>query len=485
MKILVVDDEPLINQYIVQCIRTADPTAEIIGAVTSGAKALKKLEETSADLVFADITMPKMDGIELLRTIKERWPATDVIMLTCHDDFAYARAAIQNQASNYILKNEVDPALLREVLERLRVSHKAQHTKQGTSHISRNQYLRDLIEQEGGAQPVRESALRENHIYLEDRTFAVFLFYNDAGNIRAVQESLPDDFENPLFYDYENGDMLLLLNLPSGETDQALAVFRALEHRLYGVTGLSAAHQHLESLPRAIHEAFSDRDQRFYGSAGQGRESGVSATQLEPYIMRAIIKIEDQAIEEGCAEIEKLLEFSARRHPPAALLKGLVIQVLSGIQDKHGLLAECPERQIIDSRTFPDFCVCVRGLLEGLRRNSKRYSEPIRKALDYIAVHYAEDISLNAVADVVYLNRDYLSRQFKKEVGVNFSEYLTGLRMQQAKNLLETTSMRISDVALRVGMSNMSYFSTVFHRAFGCTPNEARKRSGAGSMSKM
>ena len=100
MKIMVVDDEPLINQYIVQCIRNADPENEIIGAVTSGAAALRKMEETPPDLVFADITMPKMDGIELLREIKKRDPSISVIMLTCHDDFEYARAAMQNRASN-------------------------------------------------------------------------------------------------------------------------------------------------------------------------------------------------------------------------------------------------------------------------------------------------------------------------------------------------------------------------------------------------
>mgnify|MGYP002602627812 CR=1 FL=1 len=82
MKILVVDDEPLIGQYIVQCIRAADPLVEIVDAVTSGTKALKKLEDAPIDLVLTDITMPKMDGIELLRIIKTRYPATDVIMLT-------------------------------------------------------------------------------------------------------------------------------------------------------------------------------------------------------------------------------------------------------------------------------------------------------------------------------------------------------------------------------------------------------------------
>lgn len=62
MKILVVDDEPLIGQYIVQCVRNADPLAEVVG-VTSGAKALRRLDEELFDILFADITMPKMDGL--------------------------------------------------------------------------------------------------------------------------------------------------------------------------------------------------------------------------------------------------------------------------------------------------------------------------------------------------------------------------------------------------------------------------------------
>src|SRR5699024_2396393 len=169
MKIMVVDDEPLINQYIVQCIRNADPESEIVGAVTSGAKALKKLEETPADLVFADITMPKMDGIELLREIKKRDPSISVIMLTCHDDFEYARAAMQNRASNYILKNEVSVEQIRAVLQEVEHNRKERSAKGVAQQISRNSYLRRLAEQDISVQPIREGDLRANHIYLADR----------------------------------------------------------------------------------------------------------------------------------------------------------------------------------------------------------------------------------------------------------------------------------------------------------------------------
>ena len=95
MKILVVDDEPLVRQYIVQCVRDAGEN-EIIAAVNSGAKVLQEMKENPADVIFADITMPKMDGIALLKELKKQYPQTAVIMLTCHEDFEYARAAMQS-----------------------------------------------------------------------------------------------------------------------------------------------------------------------------------------------------------------------------------------------------------------------------------------------------------------------------------------------------------------------------------------------------
>lgn len=107
MKIIVVDDEPLVKQYIVQCVRDAGGENEITAAVTSGAKVLQEMKANPADVVFADITMPKMDGIELLQELQRQYPSTAVIMLTCHDDFEYARAAMQNGAKDYILLTNI------------------------------------------------------------------------------------------------------------------------------------------------------------------------------------------------------------------------------------------------------------------------------------------------------------------------------------------------------------------------------------------
>ena len=486
MKIMVVDDEPLINQYIVQCIRNADPESEIVGAVTSGAKALKKLEETPADLVFADITMPKMDGIELLKEIKKRDPSISVIMLTCHDDFEYARAAMQTLASNYILKNEVSVEKIRSVLRDVDRLRNERSAKGMVQQISRNQYLRRLVEQDGSVQPIQESDLRANHIYLNDRAFLVVVFQNNEQNVRILQSNLASGFENPLFYAYNSQEMYLLVNIRSeeeGGEDSSIDIIRKSEQQAGDLIGCSRVHYHLEKLQLAIAEAAADRDARFYQIPIRelSRQDGVE--QTEGYIMRATIQIEEKEIDKGCAEIGRMMDYARQNYVHAPFLKESLLQLFTGIRAKMSLNLEEIEQGIEHSMRFDELQTYVNKGMGMLRKCGRMYSAPIQKAIDYIGFHFAEDISLNSVADFVYLNRDYLSRQFKKEVGVNFSEYLMSLRMKRAKQLLETTNTRISDIALQVGITNMSYFSTVFHKTFGCKPNDVRKKAKEQTMS--
>ena len=125
---------------------------------------------------------------------------------------------------------------------------------------------------------------------------------------------------------------------------------------------------------------------------------------------------------------------------------------------------------------FDSYRKYVEKITDAISGEFNRYSKPIQNALEYIEEHYAEDISLNSAADFVFLHRDYLSRQFKKEVGINFSEYLINIRLNHAKELLESTTMRISDISISVGIPNLSYFSTLFSKKFGRSP--ASFRSG-------
>ena len=197
--------------------------------------------------------------------------------------------------------------------------------------------------------------------------------------------------------------------------------------------------------------------------------------------MRATIKLTDGDIQGGCADLERLLQCAEKYKVRSSFLRETVQQLFSGLAVKLEPELQHTADAVASFCTFAALCEAVReGIAVLQRKHGVGYSAAIRKALDHINAHYAEDLSLNTVADVVFLNRDYLSRQFKKEVGVNFSEYLMSVRMKQARCLLENSSLRISEVALRVGITNMSYFSTVFHKVFGCKPNDVRKNKQSG-----
>jgi YesN/AraC family two-component response regulator len=104
------------------------------------------------------------------------------------------------------------------------------------------------------------------------------------------------------------------------------------------------------------------------------------------------------------------------------------------------------------------------------------FSKTVSEAITYISQHYMNPISLVDVAESVHLNEEYFSRLFKKEVGINFTDYLLNLRMEKAHSLLMTTDLKIASVAEKVGISDSKYFSLLFKKTFDQTPSQVRDR---------
>lgn len=101
--------------------------------------------------------------------------------------------------------------------------------------------------------------------------------------------------------------------------------------------------------------------------------------------------------------------------------------------------------------------------------------QPIRIVRQYVDEHYMEDISLDDVAEQVKLSKNYISTVFKKETGVNFSDYLTAKRVDEAADLLRKTNLSIAEVANRVGYNDVKYFSKLCKKKLGMKPSEYRK----------
>lgn len=114
-----------------------------------------------------------------------------------------------------------------------------------------------------------------------------------------------------------------------------------------------------------------------------------------------------------------------------------------------------------------------RALADVVKESSE---DPIAQIGTYIEQHFAEELSLQGMSERFYLSREYISRRFKQQYGLNLSEYVLTIRMNEAKRLLETSRQRIYEVAQAVGFSDDKYFRKVFKKQVGVTPNEFREQ---------
>lgn len=109
-------------------------------------------------------------------------------------------------------------------------------------------------------------------------------------------------------------------------------------------------------------------------------------------------------------------------------------------------------------------------------KKNDRSSSTIQKAIVYINQNYTSDISLDEVSREVDVTPYYFSRLFKEELGVNFVEYVTNLRVERAKYLLKTEGKSIKEVCADVGYSDPNYFSRMFKKHEGLSPTEYKER---------
>ena len=110
--------------------------------------------------------------------------------------------------------------------------------------------------------------------------------------------------------------------------------------------------------------------------------------------------------------------------------------------------------------------------------SGKKYRSMLADAKSYICQHFDdENISLNSVAAYVNISPNHFSRIFSQEMGQTFVEYLTSVRMEKAKELLRTSSMKTAEIAFAVGYKDPHYFSNLFKKTQECTPKEFRSQS--------
>lgn len=442
-RLLIADDEALEREgleWIVQ--RMMPDTFEVLHA-ENGRMAIEQAEEHRPHIILMDVHMPGIQGLAALREIKERLPDTKMVLVTAYDYFAYAKEALSIGVKEYIVK----PANREQVVRTL--SQLVDELDQEKRKRSEELELRDKLSQ---LQPMMENELAL--IFMVDQVLdtgaeqlaewldfpldhccSIVIAFSDAV-LAGDKKKIYDTFRS--FAKTQENPAII-----SSVIDRHLAIFLRqppsltftdwLEKmKLYGAKLISLAERQLNRVV-SIGIGSARRD------AEGLKKSYYEAVFASTYFEQAGKVCLFDELKGGAQE-------SARSADSNPLLQG------GGPNRSYVLSALQRIREEREQQTFT----------------------ALDRAKRYIQERYAEDLSLEEVAEFVHLNPHYFSKIFKQQVGDTFIDFVTGLRIEKAKALIQNEELSLKEVCFEVGYKDPNYFSRVFKKTTGVTPTEYR-----------
>lgn len=490
LSVLIVDDEAPIRDWVEYCLKRQGGLT-ITGLAKNGEEALKMVKKESPEVIITDICMPGMNGLELMKGVKELCPYTEFIILTNYAEFSYAKEAISYGAREYLLKSEMRAEDLAGILNRI-VEEKERIVSSKKEQRLPNGFM-DLYEI---YQAREETCQRE---FLQDIGFK----NETAYEILCTSKVLPDTTAEAItelaieeglercIPASRNEYLFLIVQDQHARKlkDSAKRIAQRLYERFNGWVGISPQHMDLLSFLTCVKEAVTAYEYRFF-SDSQGILEYQELTKAPP--------LNFERVRAGYQEIQMNLSYKQYNEALENVDQWFSVLKEMRIQDSEWAAERCRRMVFMveeqcchldpqeegEARKSPQeesakACRerCVKLIKRLFDKKNGQYSESIEKAIHYIHQNYNKDISLVDVAGIIFRSPEYFSRLFKEEVGENFSTYLMLYRLNHAREMLKKTDKKIAEISYAVGYSTQSYFSRLYKKYMGKTPEEERNQN--------
>lgn len=535
-KVIIIDDEPIIRKGLKNIVNWRQHDCEICAEASDGLEGAEKIRELQPDIIFTDIRMPEVDGLSMIREIKETVPESKIIILTGYRDFDYAQEAIKLGAFDFILK----PSKIEELTNVVkRAVKELKFQKDKTEEIEK---LKELYEQNI---PVLREKLLYDVLYgintnMEDINTKMSLFglsvdkftlvvvenesekdtvnlkedqYNSHlyqfGIINTFEETFSEGFE-VISITLNDKRIAFIVKCISQKTDNVEQIqkkcgyLQDIIQNCFGFTvtiAVSSEGNGAMQLFSKLKECNEALEHKFY----IGNNSIIYYKDLHSFF-----KSEDDSLLEGHQKLlldgiksgnEGLVrtrlsdifeyidslggvnkEFLKNFYWNTVSLINNIRVSISSADNEKGLVS----KDISSLFRMIEKCDSIRELNSILEEiaihvvsrvnsfNHKSIKLIMKKALDFLEEHYTEQISLNEVAEHTFVSTYYISRMFKKELGKNFVDHLNEIRIQKAKELLKDVKYKTYEIAEMVGIPDAHYFSKLFKKYEGVTPSEYR-----------
>ncbi|MNH95113.1 HTH-type transcriptional regulator YesS [compost metagenome] len=530
MKLLIVEDEIRLRDRMVEGIPWELHGIELIGAVGNGDEALRLIEKIGADIVLTDIRMPVMSGLEMARLLKEYHRHIKMIVLTGHDEFDYARESIEFGVIKYLLKPASNDSILNAVLDaafsrKLELEEKHNHLllqEKWGLHLPRLQeaFYRNWLT---GSYASWELIKRAEELMLElpeQLYIPVILdmdplneedtrfFRSDRSLLHFSLHTIAKErlMEASFYVLQDDNGMTVVLFVASLEDDRR-DFYQRVNHNVTDVLTMiqdclkvtaSAGIGPIVSAKEMLPEAYLKAKQALQTRIVYGHNMAITfredqATAVKWTSLTDIEKQLEASFELGdenkAKEVAGQMIRSVFSTESVSDVREFLIHI-SGmlsrfIHSRQWLLTEVTGddytyfenlNQLLTREQIQEWVIRMTGRICHFvndKRNSS-IKQSVVDILKFIDTRLHEDISLYKISESLYMNSSYLSRLFKEEMGMSFTDYLLKRRMEHAKGLM-IQGFKVYEAAEQVGFKHVNYFSKAFHKYWGIKPGELNK----------
>lgn len=519
LKVMLVDDERIDLEWLRRRVVGSGLPLEVVGTANNGFVALELLQKLEIDLLLSDIRMPIMTGIEFARKAKEIHPHLKIVFISGHEDFDYAREALSLHASGYLLKpvdnDELQNILVQQCSEISQEQERMKTNDEVLSLASQALLLRWLSSRSGEQidnhmqqliQPLVSNGAAVAIIEMDDVEWKMLDMSADdrlrlSGDIMSYIETLATESGLGTIIASHSDYQFIMLAKGTEEENvillEELILAVATAFPLTITVGYGKSTDDWRGLPESYQQAITALDAKWL--IGKNRlirdvtesPSSVQASEnLEEMIemmMKAILSYDLVGIDD-C-----LLQIFGRDRPLHKMndVYNLIIRITSklhaDLQQLNENLYELLQWESHQPQVLFHF-ETVSDVLSWLRRRffelseklfmerSKTNRKLIRNILNYAKERIECKVTLKEVAAHFAFSPNYLGHLFKEETGMNFSDFLLDLRMKRVRELLGDPSLKIYEIAERVGYKNIIYFNRQFKQSTGMSPGEYRKK---------
>ncbi|WP_067842194.1 response regulator transcription factor [Amphibacillus sediminis] len=496
-KVLLIDDEPIIREGMKHVIPWEELGFSICGDCENGRDGLHVIREERPDIVFVDIRMPGMSGIELVQQAKQEGYKGKFVILSGYSSFTYARESIKLGIYSYLLK-PIDETELVELLNelKLKIEEEQKISSQLTAYY-------DMTEEDAW-KAVIEGRIDDwqRSPYVKDLEGPFVLV-----GISVTKNVKRSKLRKRLFEDVkptakvilkDQMIYLLYINQPLDQIDQELSfmlrhVREHIDPKAYGC--MANSYLTLRETNRAIAQIKQLQDRSYsypkdrlfkYSDINLQAYQPLDADEIGARIIQALEFKDQSSLKEQLKQMT--LHFQHYRLEKAkvqAEMFELVLAISHFIGGKYQDVQLPSKHEWLDIIYSPDSLADLMtsldtkwwALTDQINGFVVTSENNIDKITRYIEHYYYRDLTLKVLADLFNYNSSYLGKKFKKHTGEYFHVYLERIRIEKAKQLLANQSYKVYKVSELVGYSNMDYFYKKFKKYVGMSPKEFQKKT--------